>query len=142
MNKKTHIALAVLIFLVAWFLYRWPFAYVIFSIAGALIPDLDLVLTKSLHRTWSHSLLTLALLNFLASKLQVFDAPAMLIFSLGFISHLLGDSYTKRGVNWLWPLPWFKFSGPVSTGRWSESVIAFFIFVAIAIALVSMSSLL
>jgi membrane-bound metal-dependent hydrolase YbcI (DUF457 family) len=46
-------------------------------------------------------------------------------FMIGFLSHLVMDSFTKEGVPWLLPIPW-KFGLPpirrlrITTGKWVE----------------------
>lgn len=99
---------------------------------GALVPDMDqptadlwrrvpagTVFGKLLypimggHRFISHSLLGIFLFgfgtNFLFQKLGTIVLVDMSIvwiaFMIGFISHLIMDTFTKDGVPWLFPIP-------------------------------------
>lgn len=91
------------------------------------------------HRFLSHSILGLALFGFGTKLLLNFLHPIMphvdiqfvwLAFMLGFVSHLVMDSFTKEGVPWLLPIP-FKFGFPplrafrITTGKWGETVFVF-----------------
>lgn len=86
------------------------------------------------HRFLSHSLLGVALFGWLAYALLQALHPAMphvdvqfvwAAFVVGYISHLVLDSFTKEGVPWLLPLP-FKFGLPpvralrITTGKFGE----------------------
>jgi membrane-bound metal-dependent hydrolase YbcI (DUF457 family) len=49
-------------------------------------------------------------------------------FLIGYVSHLVMDSFTKEGVPWLLPVP-YKFGFPplkglrVTTGKWVENAV-------------------
>lgn len=89
------------------------------------------------HRFISHSLLGLALFAWLANLLLRFLQPLMphvdiqLIwwaFLIGYLSHLIMDSFTKEGVPWLLPVP-YKFGFPplrrfrITTGKMVETLV-------------------
>lgn len=71
------------------------------------------------HRHISHSLLGVLLFGFLSNSLFSFLGRTILIdmhsvwlaFMIGFLSHLVMDTFTKEGVPWLFPLP-IKFGIP------------------------------
>jgi len=91
------------------------------------------------HRFLSHSILGIAVFgygfDFILNLLQP-SFPALnmhiiwLAFMIGFISHLIMDTFTKEGVPWLLPIP-VKFGIPplkvfrVSTGSFVEKFIVF-----------------
>jgi inner membrane protein len=53
------------------------------------------------HRRFTHSLLALAIVTYIAKSIHPdFMVPVM----LGYLSHLLADSLTVSGVPWLWPM--------------------------------------
>ncbi len=124
---------------------------------GGLIPDMDTsgnylwgllpqgkFLGKFLrkvfykHRTITHSLLGMLLVfnffNFLLPKLfnPDFVSIDLIITSLmiGFMSHLVSDSFTEEGIPLLFPLR-ITFGIPpirkirIKTGRWFENIIVF-----------------
>lgn len=99
------------------------------------------------HRFLTHSLLGAGLLCILVHLLLVFLHPIMprinidlvwAAFSIGVLSHLVMDSFTKEGVPWLLPIP-IKFGFPplkrlrITTGKWGESLLVFPALVAIDI---------
>lgn len=79
---------------------------------GAVLPDVDLYLGPVLglpvvHRGAIHTpaaLLVLAALVLLASRFAS-DAPRRVAaaFALGFLTHLVLDSFTNAGIMWLYP---------------------------------------
>ncbi len=42
---------------------------------------------------------------------------------IGYLTHLVADSFTKLGVNWLYPLSKQKLCGFMETGTWIETVL-------------------
>lgn len=124
---------------------------------GALIPDMDQagnslwnllpgrhnvakVLRKIFykHRTLTHSLLGVFLLYKVLDVVfhQIFNPlflnPDILLASvmIGYISHLLADSFTEEGLPLLFPFK-FTFGIPpikkvrIKTGRWFENLVVF-----------------
>lgn len=65
------------------------------------------------HRFISHSLLGIFLFGVLLKQFLVFASSVLLVdmnmvwwaFMIGFVSHLLMDTFTREGVPWLFPLP-------------------------------------
>jgi len=89
------------------------------------------------HRFVSHSILGLALFAWLCNVLLHFLHPIMphvdiqlvwYAFLIGYISHLVMDSFTKEGVPWLLPVP-YKFGVPplrrfrITTGKAMETMV-------------------
>lgn len=89
------------------------------------------------HRFLSHSILGFAFFAWLSNLLLHFLHPIMphvdiqLVwhaFLIGYMSHLVMDTFTKEGVPWLLPIP-FKFGLPpvkrlrVTTGHWVENLV-------------------
>lgn len=65
------------------------------------------------HRFISHSIVGIFLFGFLAKWLLDFTSSFLLVdgtivwwaFMIGYVSHLLMDSFTRDGVPWLFPIP-------------------------------------
>lgn len=47
---------------------------------------------------------------------SLIDKTVAIIFSIGFVSHLIADSMTHKGIMPLWPIEKPKFKGPIKTG--------------------------
>lgn len=91
------------------------------------------------HRFLSHSLLGVFLfgvifqviLNILQPSFPKIDLDVVWwAFMIGFVSHLVMDTFTKEGVPWLLPLPWSVGIPPVrsfrvTTGKFIEMYIIF-----------------
>jgi len=102
------------------------------NMVGGLAPDIDQpsaklysnirggsILAKIIdpllgsHRLLSHSILGLVLFGFLSRLLLDASKGVLLVnmdivwwaFMIGFVSHLITDSFTKEGVPWLFPIP-------------------------------------
>lgn len=95
------------------------------------------------HRFLSHSVLGLALFAWLSNLLLHFLHPIMphvditlvwYAFLIGYVSHLLMDTFTKEGVPWLLPIP-VKFGVPplkalrITTGKKVETLIVLPLFI-------------
>ncbi len=91
------------------------------------------------HRFLSHSILGIFLFGFLFQLFLNFLQPSIpninldvvwWAFMIGFVSHLVMDTFTKEGVAWLLPIPW-SFGFPpvrafrVTTGEFFEKYIIF-----------------
>lgn len=85
----------------------------LYVLAGALLPDLDYPL-RSLHRKLFHNVWFAGLVYWLGG----------LPFAVGVLSHLVLDSLTPMGVNWLWPIPFERLRGPISTGSLEDYFLA------------------
>lgn len=123
MEKMTHIILAFLILLLFGFILNFPIYMAAFAFVGTLIPDLDIRLRKY-HRKLFHNIWMLTILLFIGFISGIFFSREVgIIFSIGFISHLIGDSLTHNGIMPLWPIKKPKFNGPIKTGGLEEYLI-------------------
>jgi len=98
---------------------------------AALLPDLDhngailnriFRITKVFpllfkHRGFFHSVWPAVIL---AAVVWPWSRTVALAMLIGYGSHLLIDSVTRMGVNWLYPLLKFRIQGPVMTGGFVE----------------------
>lgn len=91
----------------------------IVAFIGAMLPDLDIKI-KNLHRKIFHNVWFLAIVLFVLFRLNFIDNSFAIVFSIGFLSHLVADSLTHMGIMPLWPVPVPKFNGPVKTGSLGE----------------------
>ena len=109
--------------------------YIVLCTAAALLPDIDhrgstinrmfrvtkLISALFRHRGIFHSIwpaLFLGAILWYATTSTIAAAVA-----IGYLSHLLADSFTKEGVNWLYPLAKFKISGFITTGAFLEMIV-------------------
>jgi len=118
----THLVLGFLVLVVFGFILNFPIYMAIFAFIGVLIPDLD-VKPRKYHRKLFHNIWILIIFLFMGFVLGIFNRETGIIFSIGFISHLIGDSLTHRGIMPLWPVKKPKFNGPVKTGGLEEYLI-------------------
>ena len=113
--------------------------FLLFTIFGALLPDIDHpksklgrkipILPKLLkHRGMTHSIfgcvlsatLLFLLLNFIGIGAWSVAVMALL---LGFTSHLVLDSLNPTGIHWLRPFHKLHVKGPIGTGGIGESAV-------------------
>jgi len=132
---RTHIAFSFLIGLLAYFydfVDNW-ILFFLFLFIGAGFPDVDHSKSKfgrnifsraatffSKHRKIFHSLFFGIIAAYLA---YTFDNDFGLGFLLGFFSHILLDSFTKEGINFLYPFGKFNVKGFIRTGGKLETVL-------------------
>ncbi len=150
MMYYTHLAFAFLLSLFAYSLSLpvyplWYFGLVLF---GALLPDIDhkesiiskwfypvawLITLLFRHRGIVHSIFFIAGLFWVVSHYAgtAFAIP----LTLGFLSHIIIDSFTVRGINYLYPLTTFKISGFIETGKTGETVLFLLLLVLIVLKL-------
>jgi membrane-bound metal-dependent hydrolase YbcI (DUF457 family) len=122
---------------------RW--LYLLLSGAFAILPDIDhkgstinrlLNVTRAVpavfkHRGFFHSVWP-ALGG--GAALWTFATPTIgLAFLTGYLSHLVSDSLTRDGVNYLHPLLRFKVAGFMRTGALLESLVFLLATAAIAV---------
>lgn len=121
MQKVTHIIFAFFVLILFGLVLNFPIYMSLFAFVGVLIPDID---TKSrrFHRKLFHNIWFLIIALFAVFNLG-FDRTVAIVFSIGFLSHLIGDSLTHRGITPLWPIEKPKFNGPVKTGGFGEYLI-------------------
>ena len=105
----------------------------IFSVFGSLFPDIDMptsMLGRKIkligwlfkHRGFFHGLIALLIFTFLI--ILVSNVLYGLSFAVGFISHLLLDSFSKEGVN----IFGRKFRGILKVGGFVEFIIQITLF--------------
>jgi len=142
MYRKGHLGVSLLVFApVGYTLVTLGFPVVAAMTGGvmlwfAMLPDIDHRLPMIDHRGPTHSLAFAALIGGVGATLGVaagsvtgVDLPLPLpvvgfgIGALTVLAHLLGDTLTPMGVNYLWPVP----AQPVSLSltradnRWANS---------------------
>jgi inner membrane protein len=123
MEKMTHLILAFLILLLFGFVLNFPIYMAVFAFVGVLIPDLD-VKSRRYHRKLLHNIWVMIIFLFLGFSSGIFFSREVgIIFSIGFISHMIGDSLTHKGIMPLWPIKKPKFNGPIKTGGLGEYLI-------------------
>ena len=83
------------------------------SLPGSEFPDLDQKLGIP-HRTWTHTI-WMVLLSALATWAAItmlplpvfiktgFVTPLLIGFTIGLLSHLIGDAYSTSGIAWFYP---------------------------------------
>jgi inner membrane protein len=130
MEKMTHIIMAFLVLLIFGFVLNFPLYMAVYAFIGVLIPDID-TKTKKYHRKLLHNLWILIIILFVGLSAGLFDRGAAIIFSIGFVSHLIGDSITHQGIMPLWPIKKPKFNGPISTGSIGEYLVVVILLIMI-----------
>lgn len=130
MKKRTHLIFAVLLFLLLNGFFSLPLSFAVFAAIGALMPDIDLF-TMVMHRKLLHNLWVLAGTALAGLYFGIMDNSTAIAFSIGFVSHLIADALTPKGIMPLWPLGLPHIKGPVRTGSFMEWVIAIVLLIAI-----------
>lgn len=138
MMYKTHLAFAFLISLFTINLFPNSNIYLFISLTllGSLLPDLDHpksklgkkvpFFSKTVnaafgHRGIFHSLFFALLVAYLASLFLPHYLVGAVFF--GYLSHLIADSFTKMGVNYLHPFATLHIRGFIETGKTGEFII-------------------
>lgn len=119
MQKYTHLVFALLLFLLLNQVFHFPMYLALFAFMGAMLPDMDLKV-KKLHRKIFHNIWFLMIVLFVLFELAFIDQRVAIVFSIGFISHLIADSLTHMGIMPLWPIKKPHFNGPFKTGKMGE----------------------
>ena len=140
MLYRTHLLFALVIFMIFILnstLEPWiKLTFLIILIIGSKLPDIDIpestigketrpvsnILSVFFgHRGFFHSLLFILILSFILFLLKI---PYVFIIALiiGYLSHLFLDSFTKSGINPLWPFN-IKLKGNFKTGRLLENIL-------------------
>jgi inner membrane protein len=131
MEKMTHLIFAFLVLVLFGFMLNFPIYMSAFAFVGVLIPDLDMK-PKKLHRKLFHNIWILIIFLFIGSASGIFfNREVGIVFSVGFISHLIADSLTHNGIMPLWPVKKPKFNGPIRTGGLGEYLIVLVLLVMI-----------
>jgi len=135
---RTHLAFGLFIGLLAFyfqFVENWILLF-LFLFFGVGFPDVDDSESKFgkksffkfinlffKHRGIFHSLIFGIVLSWLAFY---FDKDAGAGFFLGFLSHIILDSFTKQGINFLYPFGGLNAKGFIKTGGKLEKIIFYF----------------
>ena len=129
MYVYTHLMITIFgIFLTIGFVEN-KFLFVIAAIFSTFFPDLDISTSKIgrkkifrpfqvflKHRGFIHSFTFLLIVCFF---LYFWNPSISEGFFMGFGLHLVGDSFTKRGIRPFWPLKW-RIRGKMRTGKGME----------------------
>jgi inner membrane protein len=112
------------------------YVFLLLVLLGSLVPDLDSPKSKlsnkipiipqiisvfAQHRGLFHSI-WFPLILFI-THLYFLESIILLAISIGYTSHLIIDSLTKQGINFLHPIADLKLSGFVETGTFLETII-------------------
>ena len=145
----THIAFGFLIALLFYPLFKISIIiYFSLVLLGTLLPDIDhreSIISKFLfpfswiiglffkHRGIFHSLLFLLILLLVISNYfgLIYAVPLI----IGITSHILLDSLTIQGINYLYPITTLKISGFIETGKTGETVFFLFLLAMIFVRL-------
>jgi inner membrane protein len=90
---------------------------------GSIAPDLD---TRFRHRKALHNILSLAVASILALTVVLITKIGLLpaaSFTLGYISHIIGDMMTVRGVALLYPFKRKHYRFPITLGRSEDPLV-------------------
>jgi inner membrane protein len=96
------------------------------AIFGSTLPDIDLKLGIQ-HRTWTHHALIIPLLLILS---WFFHNPYFTSFAVGYISHLIADTFTPKGI------PVWNFKKRISFNLCSTGSVGEYILVGIFVLMV------
>jgi len=119
MQKTTHLIFAFLLFVVFGFILNFPLELAIVALIGTLIPDID-IKPRKWHRKVCHNLWFLMIILFIGFYYFSISRTIAIVFSIGFISHLIADSLTHSGIMPFWPIKKPRFRGPIRTGGTGE----------------------
>ncbi|WP_238882688.1 metal-dependent hydrolase [Clostridium sp. YIM B02551] len=97
MLKKTHLAMGIATTIT--FITKDNMLIAPLALVGSIAPDWDIYLGMK-HRTLTHSLIALVGSSYL---LYTFNKQLGLLWGVNYLSHIVLDSLTKRGVPLLYP---------------------------------------
>ncbi len=138
---RTHLAFGLLLGLLFFDKFnvnKWLFLFLI--LFGAALPDIDhpksrigkkfRFLSKIInfffgHRKLIHSIFIPIILSFI---IRNFFGDSWIPFFIGYFSHLIMDSFTLEGVNFIHPFKQLRLQGFIETGK-KEEMVLFLIFV-------------
>ena len=146
MLGRTHIAFG---FLAGVLLHPYiggdPFLFYLLIAIGALLPDVDhqgatinnlIPVTKVIpvffkHRGFFHSIFPALILyaGFWVTGRELLAIPLV----IGYAAHLISDSITIMGVNFLYPFSRFILKGPLKTGTIQEHVVFVIVWVVVLV---------
>ena len=146
----THLLLGMLFFLIFKNMFSGGNEIIFFllMLLGSILPDIDerdstinqwtgifgrIISFFFKHRGIFHSLFLALLLFFSISVYwSTYYATALL---LGYIAHLVGDSFSPSGIQMFYPFSQFKFKGPMKVGGFMEWVIVILLVVLVIVVL-------
>jgi len=125
MRLLTHVAFGLFLGTLFYYFLDIDFSFILLAGFSAFLPDIDWrmehswgmgdVHRKVLHNVWV--LIVMVILTYLLSN-SLFLSFGIII---GFVSHLIADSFTREGVFWLYPLGKdnrkYFLSGPLSMDK-------------------------
>lgn len=130
---KTHLAVAVFVFLITFSFFDNIFVYGLFLIFSTLFVDIDskksfmgkLLIFRPLQLFFSHRgiLHSVFVGIFLSLFLFVLSVDAGYGFLVGYLVHIFLDCLSLSGVRLFWPFFRFKLKGFIETGGIFEDVI-------------------
>jgi len=118
------------------------FLFVAVAAIASIIPDIDHLYSKVSrklppfailfsvlfkHRRFIHSLFPPLLLYMVLSQV---DSSVAAAFLIGYVSHLLLDATTTRGIAFFYPLP-FRIKGFIRTNSLAEKIVALLLLIAV-----------
>lgn len=140
---RTHLVFGFLCGLIAYdYLGLSQWWFFIFVLIGAGIPDVD-----EPESRWGRKLGFLSeVINFIFRHRGVFHSVFLggavgyvlgvffnkmmgVGFFVGFVSHLIGDGFTLKGINFIYPFKQLRLSGFIRTGSKLESILFYIILV-------------
>ena len=147
MLARTHIAFGFLLglFLLPYLDISNKIIFFVLVLLGSLIVDIDhpksklgrrlgfiSKLFKFLfgHRGLFHSIFFTLIVSYL---FYYFNKEYGIALFIGCVSHLVADSFTKQGINFLHPIANFRLSGFVKTGSFLETILFILMLIIIVI---------
>lgn len=70
---------------------------------SATLPDIDKKLPEGYHRTWTHAIWIPLLIGYGFYNSSGIVKIILLSLFISYMSHLIGDAYSKAGIAWLYP---------------------------------------
>ena len=70
---------------------------------SATLPDIDKKLPEGYHRTWTHAIWIPLLIGYGFYNSSGIVKILLLSLFISYMSHLIGDAYSKAGIAWLYP---------------------------------------
>ncbi|HDL02299.1 MAG TPA: metal-dependent hydrolase [Candidatus Pacearchaeota archaeon] len=137
---RTHVVFGLVVWLVLSFFIKMPVFVLGFVLLGSVFVDIDSCSSKIGKRFWFlawflrhrgvlHSLVACIVLSLVVGVLNLWMGFG---FFIGYVSHLVLDCFTRRGIGLFWPFD-FRVRGFVRSGSWVEDVI--FVLILILIGL-------
>jgi membrane-bound metal-dependent hydrolase YbcI (DUF457 family) len=125
MQLRTHIAFGFLFGMFFYHFFNFDFGFVLLTGLASFLPDIDWVMQfewkmGNRHRTFMHNIWAMIVIStlfflFFRNLYGVFGVI------LGYVSHLIADSFTVTGVRWLYPYEEkMYFYGPLNMSDPSE----------------------